>query len=85
MGFLKELRRANVAFTRAKSQLVLTGDLSTLMRADDPGFRTLIGDLHQHLLERGDLRDYWEVMAVLDETVPDPRDAAGRTRKGGRP
>ncbi|MCM2415566.1 hypothetical protein LNW71_30175 [Streptomyces sp. RKAG290] len=55
------------------------------MRADDPGFRTLIGDLHQHLLERGDLRDYWEVMAVLDETVPDPRDAAGRTRKGGRP
>ncbi|MEW1686943.1 DEAD/DEAH box helicase [Streptomyces sp. NPDC091265] len=85
IGFLKELRRANVAFTRAKSQLVLTGDLSTLMRADDPGFRTLIGDLHQHLLERGDLRDYREVMAVLDETVPDPEDAAGRTRKGGRP
>ncbi|MEV5200148.1 ATP-binding protein [Streptomyces sp. NPDC053720] len=85
IGFLKELRRANVAFTRAKSQLVLTGDLSTLMRADDPGFRTLIGDLHQYLLERGDLRDYREVMAVLDETFPDLGDAARLAREGGRP
>ncbi|MGY5002476.1 DEAD/DEAH box helicase [Streptomyces griseus] len=85
IGFLKELRRANVAFTRAKSQLVMTGDLSTLMRADDPGFRMLIGDLHQHLLDRGDLRGHREVMAALDETVPDLGDATGPAREGFRP
>ncbi|MEW2163718.1 AAA domain-containing protein [Streptomyces sp. NPDC007084] len=84
IGFLKELRRANVAFTRAKSQLVLTGDLGTLMRADDPGFRALLGDLHRHLLERGDLREYRDVMAALDETVPDLGDPTGPGRKGGR-
>ncbi|MEU6664202.1 AAA domain-containing protein [Streptomyces sp. NPDC046821] len=85
IGFLKELRRANVAFTRAKTQLVLTGDLSTLMRADDPGFRTLMGDLHRHLLDRGDLRDYQEVMTALDETVPDVGETAGRPSERGRP
>ncbi|MFI0409211.1 AAA domain-containing protein [Actinomadura sp. 3N508] len=30
VGFLRELRRANVAFTRAQFQLVLVGDLTTL-------------------------------------------------------
>ncbi|MEV8313814.1 AAA domain-containing protein [Streptomyces sp. NPDC059900] len=82
IGFLKELRRANVAFTRAKSQLVLAGDLSTLMRADDPGFRLLIGDLHQHLLDRGDLQDYRDVMAALDEVVPDSETADLSPREG---
>lgn len=85
IGFLKELRRANVAFTRAKSQLVLTGDLSTLIRANDPGFRTLMDDLHRHLLDRGDLRDYRDVMASLDEAVPDPGEAADLSPEGGRP
>ncbi|WP_416974259.1 DEAD/DEAH box helicase [Streptomyces sp. 4F14] len=72
IGFLKELRRVNVAFTRAKNQLVLTGDLGTLLRADDPGFRTLMDDLHRHLLDRGDLRDYRDVMAALAEDAPGP-------------
>jgi len=81
IGFLKELRRANVAFTRAKNQLVLVGDLSTLIRADDPGFRALVGDLHQHLLERGDLREYQEVMALLDED----EDGAVPHEEGRRP
>ncbi|MFD5190336.1 DEAD/DEAH box helicase [Streptomyces sp. NPDC058357] len=85
IGFLKELRRANVAFTRAKSQLVLTGDLSTLLSADDPGFRALAEDLHKHLLDRGDLRDYREVMAALDETVPDPGHGAFAASEGDRP
>ncbi|MEV8454088.1 AAA domain-containing protein [Streptomyces sp. NPDC052095] len=85
IGFLKELRRANVAFTRAKSQLVLTGDLSTLLRADDPGFRALAEDLHKHLLDRGDLRDYREVMTALDETVPDPGHGAFAASEGDRP
>ncbi|MEK8173612.1 AAA domain-containing protein [Streptomyces sp. M19] len=73
IGFLKELRRANVAFTRAKSQLVMTGDLGTLLRADDPGFRALAEQLHRHLRERGELRDYQDVMDALD--------AVARTRK----
>lgn len=85
IGFLKELRRANVAFTRAKSQLVLTGDLSTLLSADAPGFRALAEDLHKHLLDRGDLRDYREVMAALDETVPDPGHGAFAASEGDRP
>ncbi|MFG3255062.1 DEAD/DEAH box helicase [Streptomyces sp. NPDC048172] len=77
IGFLKELRRANVAFTRAKSQLVLVGDLSTLLRADDPTFRALAEDLHAHLRDRGDLWDYQDVMATLDK-------AAGHAPEGGR-
>ncbi|MGW1427423.1 DEAD/DEAH box helicase [Streptomyces sp. NPDC002431] len=85
IGFLKELRRANVAFTRAKSQLVLTGDLGTLLSADDPGFRALAEDLHKHLLDRGDLRNYREVMAALDETVPDPGHDASAASEGDRP
>ncbi|MGX1759289.1 DEAD/DEAH box helicase [Streptomyces lydicus] len=72
IGFLAELRRANVAFTRAKNQLVMTGDLSTLLRADDPGFRALADDLHRYLRERGDLRDYQDIMGALDDTVPAP-------------
>ncbi|MGI5353838.1 DEAD/DEAH box helicase [Streptomyces sp. CA-252508] len=85
IGFLKELRRANVAFTRAKSQLVLTGDLSTLLNADDAGFRALAEDLHKHLLDHGDLRDYREVMAALDEAVPDPGHDASAASEGDRP
>ncbi|MGW2630564.1 DEAD/DEAH box helicase [Streptomyces chattanoogensis] len=85
IGFLKELRRANVAFTRAKSQLVLTGDLSTLLRADDPGFRALADGLHRHLLDRGDLRGYRDVMAALDKDVPDLAHGAGPAPEGDRP
>ncbi|GAU69159.1 putative helicase [Streptomyces sp. NBRC 110611] len=85
IGFLKELRRANIAFTRAKSQLVLTGDLSTLLRADDPGFRALAEDLHRHLVDRGDLRDYREIMAALAEAVPDLEHAADVASEGDRP
>ncbi|MFI9227857.1 DEAD/DEAH box helicase [Streptomyces rimosus] len=71
VGFLKELRRANVAFTRAKKQLVMTGDLSTLLRADDPGFRALAEELHQYLGKHGELRNHQDVMDALDaETTP---------------
>jgi hypothetical protein len=65
IGFLKELRRANVAFTRAQRQLVLTGDLGTLLRADDPDFRSLAQDLHTHLKRYGDIRTHRDVMALL--------------------
>ncbi|MER6204730.1 AAA domain-containing protein [Streptomyces sp. NPDC001642] len=65
IGFLKELRRANVAFTRAQRQLVLVGDLGTLLRADDPDFRALAQDLHTHLRRYGDIRSHEDVMALL--------------------
>ena len=65
IGFLKELRRANVAFTRAQRQLVLTGDLGTLLRADDPDFRALAQNLHTHLKRHGDIRSHDDVTALL--------------------
>ncbi|MFL1906125.1 DEAD/DEAH box helicase [Streptomyces tauricus] len=70
VGFLKELRRANVAFTRAKHQLVLVGDLSTLSDARDAGFRELTRSLKGHLDEHGEIRAYKQVshrLAALAE------------------
>ncbi|TQJ87862.1 DEAD/DEAH box helicase [Streptomyces sp. SLBN-31] len=65
IGFLKELRRANVAFTRAQRQLVLVGDLGTLLRADDPDFRALMHGLYEHLRSCGDIRASHDVMGRL--------------------
>jgi hypothetical protein len=85
IGFLKELRRVNVALTRAKTQLVLTGDLSTLLNADDPGFRTLAENLHRHLLDRGDLWNVQDIMAALDKAAPDLAEAVPPSPRSGRP
>ncbi|MEV0279594.1 AAA domain-containing protein [Streptomyces sp. NPDC050610] len=79
VGFLKELRRANVAFSRAQRQLVMVGDLSTLLRADDPGFRGLAEELHLHLLRCGDLSSYRDVMKRITEDFP----GAGIGTEGG--
>lgn len=62
VGFLDELRRANVAFTRAKGQLVLVGDLSTLTRATDDGFRALAEALRDYVATAGEIRQYDEVL-----------------------
>ncbi|HKS47084.1 MAG TPA: AAA domain-containing protein [Amycolatopsis sp.] len=67
VGFLDELRRANVAFTRAKQQLVLVGDLEMLLRARDTGFRELMRKLHEHLLADGDLRRSAEIWHGIGE------------------
>ncbi|RPF33173.1 DEAD/DEAH box helicase [Streptomyces sp. TLI_185] len=71
IGFLKELRRANVAFTRAQRQLVLVGDLGTLLRADDPDFRTLAQSLHEHIRSCGDIRSHRDVLARLGRPAPE--------------
>ncbi|MFD0314768.1 DEAD/DEAH box helicase [Streptomyces flavalbus] len=71
VGFLKELRRANVAFTRAQRQLVLVGDLGTLLSADDPDFRALATELHRHLTGCGDIRSYDDIVALLDKAAPE--------------
>ncbi|MFJ5774333.1 DEAD/DEAH box helicase [Streptomyces sp. NPDC093094] len=65
VGFLDELRRANVAFTRARRQLVLVGDLATLTRARDTAFRALARDLHRHVAEQGQILPYRELRTLL--------------------
>lgn len=55
VGFLAELRRLNVAITRAREQLILIGDVSTLTRAHDPGFRQLAVDLYAYARQHGDI------------------------------
>ncbi|PPK61869.1 AAA domain-containing protein [Actinokineospora auranticolor] len=54
VGSLSELRHLNVALTRVRRQLVMVGDLSTLVAADDPGFRRLALALREHLAACGD-------------------------------
>lgn len=66
VGFLDELRRANVAFTRAKKQLVLVGDMHMLLRARDAGFAELARSLRDHAHAIGDIRQYEEVKARLE-------------------
>jgi superfamily I DNA and/or RNA helicase len=68
IGFLKELRRFNVAITRAKRQLVLVGDLSTLHIARDRAFRGLMHSLSDHLTRAGNRRPSLSVAAALDST-----------------
>jgi hypothetical protein len=65
VGFLDELRRANVALTRVKHQLVLVGDMNTLTRAQDREFRTLAESLRDHLAAKGDIRQYRDIEAVI--------------------
>jgi hypothetical protein len=65
VGFLAERRRANVAFTRAKRQLVLVGDLGTLTTARDQPFRELCCALRDYVARWGDIRQYEEIDAKL--------------------
>jgi superfamily I DNA and/or RNA helicase len=64
IGFLRELRRLNVAISRAKQQLVLVGDLDTLSRATDRPFADLIRAMATYLGTAG-RRESREVEAVL--------------------
>jgi hypothetical protein len=65
VGFLDELRRANVAFTRARQQLVLVGDMHTLTEARNDRFRDLARSLRAYLAEHGEIRQYQEVRGQL--------------------
>jgi hypothetical protein len=65
VGFFKDVRRSNVAFSRARYRMIMVGDLSTLVNASDTGFRSMMEALHDHLRLRGDLPRYREVAALL--------------------
>ena len=65
VGFLAELRRLNVAYTRARQQLVLVGDLDTLTSARDPGFRKLVSALRDHVGLHGEICSYADVRGRL--------------------
>jgi hypothetical protein len=58
IGFLKELRRLNVAMTRAQQHLILVGNFSTLVNADDPRFRSVLNDLYTYTQQRGEVLTY---------------------------
>lgn len=72
VGFLKELRRLNVAVSRARRQLVLVGDTTTLTAARDEGFRVLVQQMTDHLRRVGDLRPSADVSARLDHLDESP-------------
>lgn len=65
VGFFSDVRRSNVAFSRARQRLIMVGDMSTLANASDAGFRSMMTRLHDHLQLRGDLRGYREISALL--------------------
>jgi hypothetical protein len=65
VGFFKDVRRSNVAFSRARYRMIMVGDLSTLVNASDAGFRSMMEALHDHLRLRGDLPRYRETAALL--------------------
>lgn len=73
VGFLKELRRANVSFTRAKERLVLVGDISTLTKARDQGFRDLAIALRRHVDDQGEVRPYDDVHRQVAQAGTDTR------------
>jgi len=67
IGFLKELRRLNVALTRPKEQLVLIGDVATLSLAkNQTAFRTLFCALQEHATYQGEFLSYEDFRQRLD-------------------
>ena len=58
VGFLSEIRRVNVAISRAKMQLVMVGDMETLTSARNAGFRDLARSMHDYVAGSGEIVPY---------------------------
>jgi AAA domain len=58
VGFLSELRRVNVAMSRAKMQLVMVGDMETLTSARNAGFRDLARSMRDYVEGSGEIVPY---------------------------
>lgn len=70
IGFLKELRRLNVAMTRAQQNIILIGDFATLTNADDPRFRTVLSDLYSYARQRGEVLTFATSRKRLRDALP---------------
>lgn len=58
IGFLKELRRLNVAMTRTQQHLILVGNFATLPYSEDARFNSVVGDLYAYTQQHGQILTY---------------------------
>ena len=65
VGFLQDVRRFNVAMTRARGQLVVVGDMQTLTSARDLPVRALMSAMVSHVQRRGEVISADEVIRRL--------------------
>ena len=77
IGFLGDLRRMNVAITRARMKLIILGDTSTLSKT--PFYRKLI----EHVTEHGRMLVIPGMNQNPPPTPPAPRAFASRHVEGG--
>jgi hypothetical protein len=71
VGFLSDLKRLNVTLSRARAQLVIVGDMSTLASGGSDGrphreaFARFMRELAEHLRVRGEVVASAEMRARL--------------------